>query len=1827
MYKSQLTTSILILKFTYVYMYISSQKKINTSQKKIEVAEDPGGAGEGKNAKKGKRFTKYDLGKRWHRFRVLTPTSSILRGSFAMNDIHFKFRSRGRQAAPCSVVAIVYGRLFEPKEWIQDYVDQVIEYGDKLFRISMMRNRVKENEYMKAILVHPEFYIGNYKILICVEETGIYGNLFSEAAGCSDFADGVIQFFDSNDAGIITAQGTSVAMWRHSDVGFLLFDPGPCGENGLRHQNGVACLLRFKCMNDMRNHFLKNMNRYYDSRYCIDKITILRVTEVGRGYIDKVTDGTDLVVDRSVLRSINPVDIDENKMDCTKPVPKSEKIKVIPGAKFHKEPLTITISNYSIDKKFATEPLVDQSTFDTGYPYDNMQVNVPSTFRELPRKMAILHGLTHEASDMYKGKGGQNVANCVMAIAMKKIHPVKTWLRPKLDEILTLGDQLYSTIKTEKPFIKTMTAADLNDTYIQVEDHKLAIDVDLMTITGTVTSKLLDILNLKQALHEFFLVNSEGIIETPLMAVAIWTQDDFYYAFDPRYCDNLGNRIIEERVKGGKGANSNATKQVHGKCCVIRFPESDDLAVWFTKNLEQTRKNDRFTIRHITIPEDIPGTRAWNDFEPGTSGKTWILRGGISNEDELFEDNSRGIQGLTIPVVSLIIAKETPPAKWTNEVIDEVIRDGDAYYNVCYPPELMLEERPLLVSNLKKNFYLKNRKVKFELDDSVITGDLNPTPGQEVLNLEEGIKKFFENYQYGIVEVGNLAVGIWKFDEDMKYKLCDKNDEKVTYYYCFDPNPRGRLGYAGVAVGEEENVACVIRTLNPADLSSLIAGNAPISRGRGNEYFIHNLKSLSVGTPMTEDELETDKQTPEEPEVYHYSRLAEGGAILQGSFNQANEKTFKRLMRDKQQAASSLAALAMTKLYNPHLWYREVVDDILKIGDKVATNNVNNLPEADIDEEARNFLLPMEVSENFAIGVNQMNITVEEEFLTGRLNEINRLLEQFFENNTMCVIRQDNIMMAVWKEGETFFMMDPRGRDSRGEPSERDPAAVMWFTNLPSLIDKIRIGFIEGETDIILENVTLNNAFQTRVSEMERVTRTTSGDDLWHHFPKFDDGVWSIGGNVKMSDARFDESNRNNQTAAIATMAIIFSKVCEPRYWTTDVVDEVIITGDKLHSKCVERLGEGKVPRINEIITEFFLSSRRIDLTVKDCIEAGDLSGKPPKLQNLQNGLDKFFQNYDSGILVANDNRHIPIWKFQDIYYTLIPDWITRTDEEETIAPRVFRFNNTTTLFEYLLNHLGREGDYEITAIDVVDWNKLAPWKFDPSPAVRPSNLPPLNAYRRLQGEARAILRGKYHQGDDVFPEILRNKQTAANCVVSLGMSVIKNPITWTKKTMNEILLIGSNVHRETMKAKPGKLRVVPQDIIRIFYVGVNILTADIESNTVSGIVSIPPVDPEEKKKKKKAVKKKAAGKKARAVRVRAPPPPPILLEEGLKKFFENNRAGILVTGRGMIAIWKDMGVYFMYDPRARNNQGLPDFYGTSCVMWFACMEPFYELIFANIDEQEKYTTYQISRVIINTAMIEPLPCPADFRPYFDCIAPPIPLTTMKRTTTLAVEVVTDYYVVDEEQSVLRGTLHMNHPLFDTRNRGLQSTAIAVVAIVVGLLHVPSSWTPELIDAILKYGDLLHSDSVRAARPGARNLSPSELLTVFIVGDFRATIHIHNHTAAGLLLVYDLSETLNMFFRTNCAGILHTTNMAVAVMQHYGKFYLFDPCSRNEQGLPSFEGAACVIKCDNIMRMAKIFIMNCNLKTPNVYTLNAVNILSLHFFSDAKSSCPIKCEQ
>jgi hypothetical protein len=72
----------------------------------------------------------------------------------------------------------------------------------------------------------------------------------------------------------------------------------------------------------------------------------------------------------------------------------------------------------------------------------------------------------------------------------------------------------------------------------------MIIDVDLLTIAGTVISKISTVLNLKQGLEEFFIQNTDGVLECSSMAVAVWMQESYYYLFDSQACDKFGLHVI-----------------------------------------------------------------------------------------------------------------------------------------------------------------------------------------------------------------------------------------------------------------------------------------------------------------------------------------------------------------------------------------------------------------------------------------------------------------------------------------------------------------------------------------------------------------------------------------------------------------------------------------------------------------------------------------------------------------------------------------------------------------------------------------------------------------------------------------------------------------------------------------------------------------------------------------------------------------------------------------------------------------------------------------------------------------------------------------------------------------------------------------------------------------------------------------------------------------------------------------------------------------------------------------------------------------------------------
>ena len=1697
-----------------------------------------------------------------HGFRIIKQNAAIMRGSFSMNDKRFGFRSRGLQAVACCTVAIVFNNLLDSQDWTEYFLDCVLTYGDKVFRLSCTKNRIKPNVNMTANLIYPEFFIGDYKCSICATENIVYGNLFTENMNCLDLRNGVDKFFKSSEAGILIIQGFSVAIWRHKNGEIFYFDPAPCADDGIRCDNGKACLVRFKCLNDMLNFLLSTLNQKENSKYSIDRIKILNIISIR----------SDFLLSSETVENLNNTNV--TCINLT-----SERHSFIKTSKVRRVPVSVSISNSNIAKR--VELFRTQNSFDTEYTYSDMRVNVPSSFKYLSDTVSILHGSTHEGSEIYKGKGAQNLANCLLSIGMKEVNPVATWLKTTLDEILLLGDALYIHFKIDKASIKELSAINFNGVKFQIGEQKMLANVDLVTIIGTLNSRITSVLNLKQGLEEFFLVYVSGIIETLPMTVAIWTDDEYYYIFDPHQCDRFGFRVVEE-------------KKVNGKCCVMRFKYINSLAAHFIQNIPVDKKNDRFVIRKIDIFNDVPGIQPWHNFAPGEPGKTWLLQGSVTNDEEKFINKNNGIQNFAVSIVSLIFAKNKPPSEWTKKVVDTVVREGDTYYNWCIFPDE--EDKQFDFSKLKKVLYVSNQRVDLELEEAVIVGEINVRMESRYLKIEESILQFFEKYQYGLVEVNNMAFSVWK--------ELDPNNTGREAYYLFLSNPMDE--------SKEKSVPYVVRTLNLAEIAKIITTNTEYDTESCAQFLLHNVKIVQIGNVMTNEEIENDKKIALKPDFNKYSKINEDTACLNGSTNQSDEVLFNQQTCNKQQAGNAIVALAMKKLYNPHLWTKQVVDDILKMGDKITAENIHIFPSTE-EEASRNWLLPTEIRNEFDIGVNHIRFEIEENSAEGQLINLQKILEEFFTEKYMGIFKQNSTIMPIWKQGLTFFTMDPKGRDNQGVQREKDgTAAVLWFTSISALASDLftTAGSI-ANSNFSIDSILIKNRYKKRSTDRDD-RKIFSTEDVWYAFEKKFEGFWVIDGNISFTNDRFDKENRGKQSATIAIMAILFSQIYSPQKWKAEVLDKVIVTGDKLYSNCVARLESNHTFRVNEIMPEFFLSDRRIKLSFIDCVQSGEFDSNSPKIQDLLCGINKFFNQYSSGILTANSyNINFAIWKFDDFYYCLLPE------------SRLMRFAKITDFIHQLLTKFSIL-DYEIIATVVMNWNKLSPGQFDPSEIICPLSLPPLNAFKRLNGAARAFLYGTSHQA----PKNVQNRQAAANCIVALGMSVVKRPDTWTKNTLDEILSFGNSLYHESLKAQSAKDKLRPTDIIRIFYVGNNIFTANVSTPIISGQVSISPREPETKGKEKQSKpinKSYSKKKKTKARRESTISSPLILLAEGINKFFENNNAGVLIIGRSVLSIWKQLGVYFLYVSHAINSLGDRYNYGSSCTAWFACIEPFHNFIYTTLDNSEKNSTFEIYRILLKTTIIEPLPCSADFN---FCEISSASINSTGRTGNITLSGIrrlnTDKH--DYKQlSILHGTRNLCNVMFNVKNRGRQSTAIAVVAIVVGSIYIPSTWTARIIDKILVYGNCLHVDSCKLLRISSRNLSPCEINTVFIVGDFRAHVHVHYYTMTGLLYPYDVAETLHFFFKNNACGILHANNVAIAVSQHYGKFYLFDPgCQSNIEKSIRYKPAS-IIKFADIDILAHAFIAICGGQKSNVYTLNAVNILSLHSFSNNKtlylSSC------
>nr|CAH7728598.1 unnamed protein product [Callosobruchus chinensis] len=382
--------------------------------------------------------------------------------------------------------------------------------------------------------------------------------------------------------------------------------------------------------------------------------------------------------------------------------------------------------------------------------------------------------------------------------------------------------------------------------------------------------------------------------------------------------------------------------------------------------------------------------------------------------------------------------------------------------------------------------------------------------------------------------------------------------------------------------------------------------------------------------------------------------------ILRASTSQTDPKLSKYLGR--QSMGNAISALIMLRFHKSRVWIPKILNSVLRYGDLLYRDAMITIPRTQslklsnfqkkTEYEGKNF---MPIVEDYVV-VGRLQSQDFEVF------DLRPALETFLADHECCVIIGP-LTLAVWFEDGKYYMFDPNDRDKNGKaivksqyvgsvlvPMDYIPglACVTWFKNLRDLVA------------LYMDNV--DKASKTDPFYLSKVEITDYKEvpDAWYSFKGLVPGKWILRGSTSQSNKKYSKRSRDFQSPANCLMAITLQYLTPMKDWGSETVDEeyillqVLDRGDQLYNETLDYLEqksifETKMLMLNEVNTVFKFPNQEAVFVIDECVVNGSLKAGNDLL-NLENGLEMFFRDNDRGI-VALRNISVAVWRNGGVYY------------------------------------------------------------------------------------------------------------------------------------------------------------------------------------------------------------------------------------------------------------------------------------------------------------------------------------------------------------------------------------------------------------------------------------------------------------------------------------------------------------------------------------------------------------------------------------------------
>lgn len=413
-------------------------------------------------------------------------------------------------------------------------------------------------------------------------------------------------------------------------------------------------------------------------------------------------------------------------------------------------------------------------------------------------------------------------------------------------------------------------------------------------------------------------------------------------------------------------------------------------------------------------------------------------------------------------------------------------------------------------------------------------------------------------------------------------------------------------------------------------------------------------------------------------------------------------------------------------------------------------------------------------------------------------------------------------------------------------------------------------------------------------------------------------------------------------------------------------------------------------------------------------------------------------------------------------------------------------------------------------------------------------------------GKPYGIQLGALSVNSDYFDDDIRGKQAFDTLLVAHGVGFFKRAVNWTQRDIDEIIISGSELYKETKNVSISKL----SQLTKGFTFKKHFIQVTVSEPVVVG--------------------------KVMTVSERS-----MNLLMGLEKFFSQHKHGILQTPELDLYI-SYCKAFVVFDPRGRSLNGRRCRSGEAASMVLGRLTNVYHLI-VNLSKIDVNSPFKISTIAITQTM------KSKYSPEKFSAVSGNPMQICRTD---------DYVILDEHAAYLKGSIHLSSRVFQEFSPK-QHLTTAIMAMAYAKIDPPNSWSSSILDRVLHFGAKLYSDVLQ--REPIRNIALPDIPSKFYVGDlyrvgimivpfFKRTSLQRTRSICDNSITKALHEIFESSFH---CFLLQIGNSTYAMWQMLSSevFYFFDGEQKDSEGnLDRYEGSSSLFMVGSIDKLCHLVV-------------------------------------